>query len=88
MVRTWHFSCYGPGSIPGWGINILQAVQHSHTKKKKKTNLPVEKVPTPFVKETHLLILKHLPERLWNLMGLSLGVETLAGIICDLTLLC
>ena len=26
VVRTWHFHCWGPGSIPGWGTKIQQAV--------------------------------------------------------------
>ena len=33
MVRTRHFHCQDPGSIPGLGTEILQATQ---TKKKKK----------------------------------------------------
>ena len=33
MVRTWHFNCYGLGSIPGQGTEIWQAKQ-----KKKPTH--------------------------------------------------
>ena len=25
VVRTWHFPCQGPGSVPGWGTDISQA---------------------------------------------------------------
>ena len=28
MVRIWCFHSQGPGSIPGWGTKILEAVQH------------------------------------------------------------
>ena len=35
MVRTWHYHCWGPGSIPGQGTKVLQASQHS----KKKNEL-------------------------------------------------
>ena len=35
MVRTWHFQCRGPGSIPGRGTKILQAVWCGQKKKKK-----------------------------------------------------
>ena len=28
LVRTWCFHCCGPGSIHGWGTEILQAAQH------------------------------------------------------------
>ena len=34
VVRTWHFHCCGPGSIPGQGTKILQAMWHSWKKKK------------------------------------------------------
>ena len=27
VVRTQHFHCQGPGSIPGWGTKIRQAMQ-------------------------------------------------------------
>ena len=27
VVRIWHFHCYGPGSIPGQGTEIPQAMQ-------------------------------------------------------------
>ena len=33
----------GLGSIPGWRIKILQAVQHGKKKKKKKTQIFQEK---------------------------------------------
>ena len=33
VVRTWRFYCWGPGSIPGWGTKILQAMQCSQKKK-------------------------------------------------------
>ena len=25
VVKTWHFPCQGPGSVPGWGTEISQA---------------------------------------------------------------
>ena len=36
VLRTPHFYCQGPGSIPGWVIKILQAVLCGQKKKKKK----------------------------------------------------
>ena len=33
VVRTQHFPCCGPGSIPGWGTKIPQAVWHGQKKK-------------------------------------------------------
>ena len=33
VVRTWHFYCWGPGSIAGWGTKILQAARHGQKKK-------------------------------------------------------
>ena len=36
MVRILGFHCRGPGSIPGQGNEIPQAVQHGQKKKKKK----------------------------------------------------
>ena len=30
------FTAEGPGSIPGWGTRIPQALQHGQIKKKKK----------------------------------------------------
>ena len=36
MVRTQRFHCWGPGSIPGWGTKILQAVQLSPKKMNNK----------------------------------------------------
>ena len=43
MVRIQHFYCRGPGSIPGWGTEIPQAMRHAKIlkikkKKKKKKN--------------------------------------------------
>ena len=35
VVRILGFHCHGPGSIPGWGTEILQAVQHSIPPPKK-----------------------------------------------------
>ena len=36
MVRIPVFHYHGPGSIPGWGTEILQATQCRQKKKKKK----------------------------------------------------
>ena len=36
MVRIWGIHCRDPGSILGWGTEILQAVQHGQKKKKEK----------------------------------------------------
>ena len=36
MVRIPGFHCCGLGSVPGWGTEILQAVQCGQKKKKKK----------------------------------------------------
>ena len=33
VVRTRHFHCWGPGSIPGWGTKIPQAAQSGQKKK-------------------------------------------------------
>ena len=33
MVRTRHFHCHGPGSIPGRGTKIPQVLEHSQKKK-------------------------------------------------------
>ena len=38
VVRTQHFHCYGPGSIPGWETKILQAARHGQKNKKTKNN--------------------------------------------------
>ena len=38
VVRTWQFHCWGPGSILGQGIRIMQATQHGQKKKKKIIN--------------------------------------------------
>ena len=37
VVRTQRFHCWGPGPIPGQGTKILQTLQHSQKKKKKKS---------------------------------------------------
>ena len=29
VVRTWHFYCWGPGSVPGQGTKILQVMWHA-----------------------------------------------------------
>ena len=36
VLRTPHFHCQGPGSIPGQGTKIPQAAQHDQKRKKKK----------------------------------------------------
>ena len=36
MVRTQHFHCWGPSSVPGWGTKILRK-QRSMAKRNKKT---------------------------------------------------
>ena len=33
VVRILGFHCCDPGSVPGWGTEIWQAVWHSHKKK-------------------------------------------------------
>ena len=38
MVRIWHFHCRDPGSVPGQGTEILQAMQLSHSKKPNNKN--------------------------------------------------
>ena len=38
VVRTWRFHCCGPGSVPGWGMKILQATRCSQKKKKEEIN--------------------------------------------------
>ena len=40
MVWPWCFHCGGPGSSPGWGTKIPQAMQHSQKKRKKKKEKP------------------------------------------------
>ena len=35
VIRTRHFHCQGPGSVPGQGTKILQAMQRGKKKKKK-----------------------------------------------------
>ena len=32
MVRTWHLHCRGPGSVPGWGTEMLQALRRGQKK--------------------------------------------------------
>ena len=39
-VRTQCSHCYGPGSIPGCGTKILQAVQHSEMKERNPDSKP------------------------------------------------
>ena len=50
MIRTRAFTAEGPGSIPGWGTKIPQAMQYGQKKKKIflkiKTNSIVEKYHT------------------------------------------
>ena len=36
VIRTQHFHCWGPGSIPSRGTKISHAAQHSQKRKKKK----------------------------------------------------
>ena len=36
VVRTQHFHCQGQGSIPGWGIKILQTMRHGQKNKKER----------------------------------------------------
>lgn len=36
VVRIQHFNCCGPGSIPGWGTDSPQAVQHVQKNKAKQ----------------------------------------------------
>ena len=38
VVRIPGFLCHGPGLIPGWGTEILQATQHSPPPPKNKVN--------------------------------------------------
>ena len=40
VVRTPHFHCRGPGSIPGQGTKILQAERRGKKKKKKSSRQP------------------------------------------------
>ena len=39
VVGTWSFHCPGPGSIPGQGTNILQAVQCGRKKSSKTSKM-------------------------------------------------
>ena len=43
MVRTLHFHCWGPGSIPGQGTKIPQAARHGQKKKKNNTKTRLKK---------------------------------------------
>ena len=36
MVRTPGFHCHGPGSIPGWGTEIPQAMSMAKKKKERE----------------------------------------------------
>ena len=48
VVRTWCFHCRGPGSIPGWETEILQAVWHGQKKKEWLLNfLELKKYQDP-----------------------------------------
>ena len=38
VVRTWHFNCCGPGSIPDWGTKIPQV---KGMEKKKNENMNI-----------------------------------------------
>ena len=56
------FDCCGPGSVPGWGTEVLQATQQGHQKKERcKTELRVISVTpltsplTTFPSSEHLL---------------------------------
>ena len=40
VVRILGFHCHGPGSVPGWGAEILQAMCCDLKKKKKKKIQP------------------------------------------------
>ena len=46
VVRTWHFHCSGPGSIPGWGTKILQATWWSQKKKNNNETTPIKVAST------------------------------------------
>ena len=35
VVRTWAFTAVAPGSIPGWGTKITEAVRPGQKKRKK-----------------------------------------------------
>ena len=47
VVRIPGIHCQGPGSVPGWGTEILQAVQHSWKKKKKKKKPSTPSLASP-----------------------------------------
>jgi len=34
VVRTWHFQCWGLGSVPGWGAKITKDAWYGRKKKK------------------------------------------------------
>ena len=36
MVRIWHFHCRDPGSIPGWGTEILHTLWHRKERTKER----------------------------------------------------
>ena len=43
VVRILGFHCHGPGSVPGWGIEIRQAVWHGQKNpENKKTPLDLQ----------------------------------------------
>ena len=37
MVKTWGVHCHGPGSTPGWGTTIPQAMWRGQKKKTKQS---------------------------------------------------
>ena len=37
VVKTQHFHCWGPGSIPGRGTKVPEALLHGQKKRRKKT---------------------------------------------------
>ena len=82
MARTRHFSCWGPGSIPGQGTEIPQAAQCGQKKKKERDSisgvfpgdggLPFDsavELPTGF---PQLSLSPHRPSSPW---GLPLGAS-------------
>ena len=68
MVRTWHFHCHGPGSIPGQGTKIPQAAQHGQKKKKGslKRMTFIFTSSTKCVKIRHRLHISTSPSNEWK----------------------
>lgn len=56
MVRISGFRCQGPGSAPGWGTEIMQAVQLSQKKEKKVQLICVDFVSCNFAELLALII--------------------------------